>query len=69
MNLKTIEYAIKHLQYIENDNDGVTFHQIKQTNGDLQIYLEFKCGKNITLSDDEVYYQAEQHLKSKEVTK
>tara|TARA_R110000824_G_scaffold1687_2_gene8380 strand:+ start:1144 stop:1365 length:222 start_codon:yes stop_codon:yes gene_type:complete len=64
MNAKTIEYSMKQLQHIENDNDGVKFHQIKQNNGHLQIYVEFGCGKNITLSDDEVYYQATEYLKS-----
>ena len=57
-----IEYALKQLRIIENDNDGVTFHKIKQPDGRLEIYAEFGCGKNITLSDDEVRYQAIEFL-------
>ena len=58
-----IEYALKQLRIIENDNDGVTFHKIEQPDGRLEIYAEFGCGKNITLSDDEVRYQAIEFLK------
>ena len=64
MNIKTIEYAMKQLKItIENDNDDVTFHQIKQTNGELHIYAEFRCGKNLGLSDEEIYHQAEEYLR------
>ena len=28
-----IEYALKQLRIIENDNDGVTFHKIEQPDG------------------------------------
>ena len=62
MNAKTIEYAIKQLKVIEHDNDHVTFHAHRQSNGDRQIYVEFRCGKNVTISDDEVYYQAKEYL-------
>ena len=59
MTRKAIKYAMKKLLIIENDNDHVTFHEkIDQ----LGIYVEFRCGKNVSLSDDEIYYQAEEYL-------
>tara|TARA_R110002073_G_scaffold117860_3_gene256638 strand:+ start:188 stop:421 length:234 start_codon:yes stop_codon:yes gene_type:complete len=59
MTRKAIKYAMKKLLIIENDNDHVTFHEkIDQ----LGIYVEFSCGKNVSISDDEIYYQAEEYL-------
>ena len=59
MTRKAIKYAMKKLLIIENDNDHVTFHEkIDQ----LGIYVEFRCGKNVSISDDEIYYQAEEYL-------
>ena len=59
MTKEAIKYAMKRLRDIENDNDHVTFHEkIDQ----LGIYVEFRCGKNVSLSDDEIYYQAEEYL-------
>ena len=59
MTKEAIKYAMKRLREIENDNDHVTFHEkIDQ----LGIYVEFRCGKNVSLSDDEIYYQAEEYL-------
>ena len=59
MTKKAIKYAMKKLRLIEHDNDHVTFHEkIDQ----LGIYVEFSCGKNVSISDDEIYYQAEEYL-------
>ena len=59
MTKEAIKYAMKRLRDIENDNDHVTFHEkIDQ----LGIYVEFRCGKNVSISDDEIYYQAEEYL-------
>jgi hypothetical protein len=59
MTRKAIKYAMKKLLIIENDNDHVTFHEkIDQ----LGIYVEFRCGKNVSISDDEIYYQAAEYL-------
>jgi|TARA_R110002074_G_scaffold112436_1_gene240657 hypothetical protein len=59
MTREAIKYAMKRLRDIENDNDHVTFHEkIDQ----LGIYVEFRCGKNVSISDDEIYYQAEEYL-------
>ena len=58
MTKKAIKYAMKNLLIIENDND-VTFHEkIDQ----LGIYVEFESGRNVSISDDEIYYQAEEYL-------
>jgi|TARA_R100001369_G_scaffold23183_1_gene42547 hypothetical protein len=58
MTKKAIKYAMKNLLIIENDND-VTFHEkIDQ----LGIYVEFRSGRNVSISDDEIYYQAEEYL-------
>ena len=60
MTRKAIKYAMKQLIDIENDNDHVTFHE--KMGGELGIYIQFRCGKNVSISDDEVYYQAEEYL-------
>ena len=58
MTKEAIKYAMKNLLIIENDND-VTFHEkIDQ----LGIYVEFRSGRNVSISDDEIYYQAEEYL-------
>jgi|TARA_R110002049_G_scaffold154737_2_gene319405 hypothetical protein len=59
MTKEAIKYAMKWLSNIENDNDHVTFHE---KTDQLGIYVEFRCGKNVSLSDDEIYYQAEEYL-------
>jgi len=58
MTKEAIKYAMKNLLIIADDND-VTFHEkIDQ----LGIYVEFSSGKNVSISDDEIYYQAEEYL-------
>ena len=65
MTKEAIKYAMKNLLIIENDNDHVTFHEkIDQ----LGIYVEFSCGKNVSISDDEIYYQAEEYLDHQKAT-
>jgi len=62
MERKMQEYALKQLKMIENDNDDVTFH--KTLSNKSNIYAEFRCGRNIMLSEEEVKYQAIEYLKN-----
>ena len=64
MTKEAIKYAMKNLLIIENDND-VTFHEKTDR---LGIYVEFKSGKNVSISDDEIYYQAEEYLDHQKAT-
>ena len=59
MTKKAIKYAMKRLLLIGNDNNQVTF---REKTDQLGIYVEFRCGKNVSISDDEIYYQAEEYL-------
>ena len=60
MNVKTIEYALNNLKTISDDND-VKFHKV-ESGKKLGIYVEFASGRNVSLSTDEIYYQAEEYL-------
>jgi len=63
MDKKTIKYALKNLKHLQNDiNDG-SFHKL-ETKDKLTIYIEFKCGRNLQLSDEEIKYQATSYLES-----
>ena len=58
MNEKTINYAMNNLKTISDDCD-VSFHRKIDNVG---IYVEFPNGRNLSLSEDEIYYQAQEHL-------
>lgn len=58
---RVVSYAMKQLSAIEQDNSGVKFQKKSDGKG---IYLEFNCGKNVSLSDEEIAYQAIEYLQS-----
>lgn len=55
---KKIEYAKKNLDVIAEENGFKTF--ISENN----LYIEFRNGRNVKISDDEVMYQATEYLKN-----
>ena len=63
MTKEAIKYAMKNLLIIADDND-VTFHE---KTDQLGIYVEFRSGRNVSISDDEIYHQAEEYLDHKYV--
>jgi len=52
------KYAMKQLEFIGQEC-GFKPHQ-----DNSKIYIEFANGKNLTISDEEIRYQAEEYLKS-----
>ncbi len=60
---KTQMYALNQLKMIENDNDDVTFYKTTSVLYNKEhIYAEFRCGRNIMLSEEEVKHQAIEYL-------
>ena len=60
VNKTTINYAMKQL-FLIGKEDGFRPYVNTSTN---RIYIEFKSGKNLTLADSEIEYQAIEFLQS-----
>jgi ribosomal protein S4E len=56
MNEKILQYAMNNIATITTDE--------KFYIGDNCIYIEFKDGRNLKISEDEVRYQATEYLQS-----
>ena len=55
---KKIKYAKKNLDAIAEENGFKTFIS------DNNLYIEFRNGRNVRISDEEVLYQATEYLNS-----
>lgn len=56
MNEKILEYAMKNIVHIQTDEKFMIV--------DNSLYIEFKDGRNLQISDEEVRYQAVQYLEN-----
>ncbi len=59
--LKTALYALKQLKLISEEQKDFTPHL---KSGEYGIFIQFSSGKNLSLSDEEVKYQAIEFLNS-----